>query len=194
MKIEQEGIKQITEEKFINLFSVPYTDTKGVKRTWGMASRRNLNELLCSNKNEKPEAIVIASVHDSGCIVVTKEFRVPLGDYEYGFPAGLIDYGESLESCAKRELFEECGLTLLKMSWVSPPIYSSAGMTDESIILIACTCTGTPTSVNTGESEEIETMLWSQEKAKHKLEGGGEHKFGSKAWPLLLMFARYGEL
>ena len=43
-------------------------------------------------------------------MVIIREYRVPLDGYEYGFPAGLVDNGESLEQAARRELMEETGL------------------------------------------------------------------------------------
>ena len=67
-------------------------------------------------------------------LVITREYRVPLDDYEVGFPAGLVDAGESVEQAVRRELKEETGLNLSRVICTSPPLYPSAGMTDESVI------------------------------------------------------------
>ena len=44
---------------------------------------------------------------EDGDILVCKEFRYPLNDFCYEFPAGLIDEGETPEEAAIRELKEE---------------------------------------------------------------------------------------
>ena len=67
-------------------------------------------------------------------LVIIREYRVPLDDYVYSLPAGLIDPGEDIEVCAKRELKEETGLDLVEINKMDSGfgLYPSPGMTDES--------------------------------------------------------------
>ena len=37
-------------------------------------------------------------------LVLLREYRVPLGEYNYAFPAGLVEHGETPEAVARREL------------------------------------------------------------------------------------------
>ena len=44
-------------------------------------------------------------------VVLERQFRYPIGEAMIEFPAGKLDPGESVVSCARRELLEETGYT-----------------------------------------------------------------------------------
>ena len=67
-------------------------------------------------------------------VVLIKEFRHPLNRYIYSTPAGCIDEGETQVESAIRELKEETGASVKNIVQVAPPAYSTAGLTDETII------------------------------------------------------------
>ena len=102
--------------------------------------------------DRKPDAVFIVPIlidggvpggENSGAepkLVVTREWRAPIAAFEWGLPAGLIDGDEGIEETARRELMEETGYELVEVSKVSPPNYSSTGMTDELVVMVYCTC------------------------------------------------------
>ena len=100
--------------------------------------------------------------------MVIKQFRVPLNDYVYEIPAGLIDPGEDFETTVKRELKEETGLDLLQIDYskTKSKAYISTGMTDESAALVYCTCQGVISKAYLEPDEDIEIMLLSKQEAK----------------------------
>jgi ADP-ribose pyrophosphatase len=124
---------------------------------------------------------------------MTREYRVPLAGYEYGFPAGLVDEGETTQEAARRELKEETGLDLTRIVRISPAIYSSAGMTDESVAMVYVECAGEPSTDRNDESEVIEVDLISQSEAS-RLCDDTALKFDAKAWLVLSNFAKTGQL
>jgi ADP-ribose pyrophosphatase len=186
MKIK--GSRKLTAEKWLNLFEVRYIDRTGNKKSWQLASRQNEPRCLTGNY-QRPDAVVIVPFHAvRDKLVITREYRVPLDGYEYGFPAGLVDNGESVEQAARRELMEETGLTVSRFLKVSPPIYSSAGMTDESVAMVYVECEGEPSNSANTDSELIEILFISPDEALDLLNDTAL-KFDAKAWLAISQFA-----
>ena len=183
--------KKLTNLRWLNMFDVSYVDKKGETRTWQVASRAD--EPKCATGYfSRPDAVVIVPFHMTAQkMVVTKEFRVPLADYEYGFPAGLVDEGETVEEAARRELAEETGLAVTRLIKIGPPIYSSAGMTDESVAMVYVECDGAPSTENTEGSEHIEVIFLSPTDAL-RMCADASLKFDAKAWIVLSHYAETG--
>ena len=185
--------QKLTNLKWLNLFNVQYIDKNGDKKAWQLASREKIPKCQ-SGKFDPPNAVVIVPFHQNrGKIVITREYRVPLGGDEYGFPAGLVDEGESVPEAARRELKEETGLDVTRVIRISPSIYSSAGMTDESVAMVFVECDGEPSTAGTTNSEAIEVMLISPSEAS-RLCYDPTLKFDAKAWLVLANFAEKGRL
>jgi ADP-ribose pyrophosphatase len=156
---------------------------------------------MCSRKQKpieeaaKPDAVVIIATVDTPSgrrVVVTREFRVPIWDYEYGFPAGLIDEGESLEATIARELKEETGLDLVRINHMSSPVYSSAGLTDESCVMAMVQASGQVSSQHQEHSEDIEAILMDADQIRDLLASG--KKVAAKAWGLLYHYVELGRI
>ncbi|MCK5486446.1 MAG: NUDIX hydrolase [Desulfobacterales bacterium] len=180
--------KKLTDEKWLNLFGVRYVARSGDEKSWKIATRQKEPKCV-TGSYERPDAVVIVPFHKvKDKMVITREYRVPLNDYEYGFPAGLVDDGESVEQATRRELREETGLTVNRIIKSSPPIYSSAGMTDESVAMVYVECEGEPSNSANTESELIETLFISPDEALRLL-SDPTLKFDAKAWLAISQFA-----
>lgn len=191
MKIKK--AQKLTHQKWLNLFDVAFTDKNREEKSWQLATREDQPKCITGHF-EKPDAVIIVPFHkDQEKVVLTKEYRVPLGDFEYGFPAGLVDAGETLQEAARRELQEETGLNISRFIKISQPIYSSAGMTDESVAMVHVECDGTPSVDKNADAELIEVMLISQSEASRLCEDV-KLKFDAKAWLVLSRFAETGQL
>lgn len=189
--MEIKDVNKITDLNHLNLFSIQYQDMAGNDKKWIFASRSGLGNPL-NTKENLPDAVVVVPYHTGEKkLVIVREYRVVLGEYQYGFPAGLVDPGESIEQAGKRELFEETGLKLVRVLRQSPAVYSSSGMTDESVSLLYAECVGTPCADYTEDSEDIETLLLSQDDAK-ALMATPKIKFDVKTWIVLQTFAIHG--
>ncbi|MGD9016500.1 MAG: NUDIX hydrolase [Desulfobacterales bacterium] len=183
--------RRLMSQGHLSLFGTNYQDRLGSKKQWVFASRNDPPKLT-SGRFDRPDAVVIAATHaERRAVVVIEEFRVPLGGYQYGFPAGLVDPGETIEDAAVRELKEETGLDLVRISKISPPIYSSSGMTDESISMVFCECSGAPSADANEASEDITVHFVDQDDAR-ELCIDADARVDAKAWLVLYGFAMTG--
>lgn len=79
-------------------------------------------------------AVAVLAADDSGNVFLVRQFRYPIGQELLEVPAGKLEAGEIPLECARRELFEECGVTA--ESWTElGPIFTSPGFCDEVIWL-----------------------------------------------------------
>lgn len=191
--MEIKTANKLTDLKWLNMFEVAYKDKNGRNKSWQVATRARQPKCV-SGRYTDPDAVVIVPFHTSeNKIVITREYRVPLADYEVGFPAGLVDDGEGVEQAVRRELKEETGLNLTRVISISPPVYSSAGMTDESVAMVYIECKGRPSTAGNSASESIEVDFVSPSQAV-RLCGNPALKFDAKAWLVLYNYSKTGHL
>ena len=184
-------ISKLTDCKWVNLFEVDYTRKKQPRKSWIMCSR---NDDPVAGVSRADAVVIVATVDTDGekKLVVTKEFRIPIWDFEYGFPAGLIDDGEDVETTVARELKEETGLELVRIKHISTPVFSSAGLTDESCHMVLVEARGQVSDEWLDDSEDIEVFLLDVEGIRDLL--ASDKKIAAKAWGLLYHYAQIGQI
>ncbi len=184
---------KLTNLKWLNMFEVAYRDKNGRDKSWQVATRAGQPKCV-SGRFAEPDAVMIVPFHTlENKLVITREYRIPLADFEYAFPAGLIDDKESIEQAVRRELKEETGLNLTRIIDTSPPLYSSAGMTDESVSMVTIECKGRPSTAANTASELIEIDFVSPSQAA-RLCNNPALKFDAKAWLVLTNYSKTGHL
>lgn len=190
-------LEALAETKYLSLYKSTYKNKEQEERSWIIASRKDyetLSQHYFEGKEEKIDAVVLIALHEeSQKIVLIKQFRVPLNDYVYELPAGLIDQGEDIAETVKRELREETGLELIsiKEHLSHKQTYLSPGMTEESAALIYCTCKGEISTEHLEADEDITPLLLSKEEAKKLLKD--QPKIDIKAFMALQSFVQLGD-
>ncbi len=182
-------LKKLTNCDWANMFEVRFKRKAQAERSWVMCSRKDRP----IEDAAKADAVVIVptiETDEGRRLVVTKEFRVPIWDFEYGFPAGLIDDGEDMEQAVARELKEETGLELVRIRHVSAPVFSSAGLTDESCHMVLVEAKGEVSDKWLDDTEDIEVLLLDVEGIRDLL--ASNKKIAAKAWGLLYHYAKTG--
>ena len=172
IKNKVQNLETLSQTKFLSLYNANYINKGGNKKTWTIATRKSkeaLEEQFFNGKEDKVDAVVILAYHkDEKKLVAIRQFRIPLNNYVYELPAGLIDNNDDIISTVKRELKEETGLDLEEVfeDNMGQKLYLSPGMTDESVSLVYCSCSGEVSNENLEEDEDIETVLLSREDAQ----------------------------
>lgn len=197
MNNKVKNIETLAETKFLSLYNANYTNKSGNEKTWTIATRKDkktLEEQFFNGKEDKVDAVVILAYHkDKKKLVAIRQFRIPLNNYVYELPAGLIDNNDDIIPTVKRELKEETGLDLEEVieDKIGQKLYLSPGMTDESVSLVYCTCSGKISNENLEEDEDIETILLSKEDAIKILNSG--ERCDIKLFMALQSFIQMGE-
>lgn len=178
-------ISKLTENKFLNLYSLQYTNEKTNKDfNYFVASRRKEEDLACSTKDHKRADAVLMATINAGGIYLIKQFRPAINDYVLEFPAGLVDEGEHFKTAIIREVKEEIGLECETILPLTPPCYTSVGMSDETVASYIVHVKGTPSTKGNEENEDIEILYFKQNEIPEIL--SGEHGIVSIKTMLIL--------
>jgi ADP-ribose pyrophosphatase len=179
--MEVESVRTIYNAKHLLMNSSHYYDNNGDSKQWFWAERPNL-----------VSAVMIAAMHGDKLVLI-KEFRVPLDGYIWGLPAGLVEHGESPEETAEREIVEETGLTIInKVRASSPVIYTSPGMSNESMTMVFAEVTGTPSTELNETSEDIEIHLLTRVQVANIIQKC--EMIDAKAYLIMLRFTEDGKI
>lgn len=166
----------LSKTRFLSLYDANYKNRVGEDKHWMIATRKteeDFKKQFFNNEPTQDDAVVLVPIHEeTKCLVLIRQFRLPLNDFVYELPAGLIDAGDDALSTVARELKEETGLKLLDIKHVQDKLYLSPGMTDESVSLVYCTCTGDFSTDYLEADELIEPLLVSKADAKELLSSG----------------------
>lgn len=164
-----------TNNKYLNIYEFESSFRDGSTGTYFVASRNmDPGKLKAVDHNKQPDGVIIYSVYGEkkDKVVLIRQFRYPINDYIYEFPAGLVEPGEDMHEAAKREIYEETGLLFEPKNapeGYSKPFYTTVGMTDECCGTVYGYCSGEPSNANQEGSEDIEIVLADREECKRIL-------------------------
>lgn len=167
-------IEKKTDNPFLNLYELEAIHRDGGRSPYYVASRaKGIAALKAVSGENKPDGVILFGVYGEAGdkVVLIRQYRYPLGDYVYEFPAGLIEPGEDMLEAGIREMYEETGLTFTPREGgsCSRPFFTTVGMTDESCGTVFGYCTGDPTSSHEEASEEIQVIIADRAECKRIL-------------------------
>ena len=181
------SIDKIDEGKFITRYDLTYETVDKKLKVYEMISRNKNITSFEELTNTKTDAVVLIMHNPAGDkILLNREYRMATGQFVYNFPAGLIDPGEKFEESAKRELFEETGLTLLSIEDVLHDSYSAVGFSNEKNICVIGTADG-EFAPSTSTFEEIEAGWYTKEEILDLL---SKYPFAARTQAYCYMWAK----
>jgi len=167
--MEFEGIRKIHEGRFITRYDVEYMTEEGNPKTYEIISRNKNIRTLDDLQNRTPDSVIMILTDESGeHILISREYRMAMAQWIYNFPAGLIDPGETPEESAKRELWEETGLDLIRVDDILDNSYSAIGFSNERNVCVFGAAAG-EFRKSTSDAEEIVPGWYSREEIRKLL-------------------------
>jgi ADP-ribose pyrophosphatase len=162
---------------------------KFISRAFTCDGDPKVHHWVFAQRNNDKSAVMIVPYYDDK-LVVTKEYRIPLADFEWGFPAGIIDEGETPEETAVRELKEETGLDVKRIIRRTPFVYNSPGITDERICIVYVEAKGQLSKEHLESVEDIDSYILTATEVNELL--CSNRQFGAKAYQEMYEFVRRG--
>ena len=165
------GIKKQTDNRFLNLYELDATFRDGSRAPYYVASRRkDAESLKAATGDRHADGVILYGVYGDrkDRVVLVRQYRYPLGDYVYEFPAGLVEPGEDMLEAGIREMHEETGLNFTPVQ-TARPFFTTIGMTDESCGTVFGYCSGEPSVAGQEGTEDIQVVLADREECKRIL-------------------------
>ena len=181
MKNKLLEINPVYEGKFLKFYNFLLEDG----RNYEVVSRREVNMENVNDFIADAVDMMIIS-EDYNHILIIKEWRTPINDYIYAFPAGLREANEDVVETAKRELFEETGLKLLSVEDIIGESYSAVGFSNEKNLTIVGTAGGVLRKENDSEFEEIIPAWYTKEEVAELLK---KYPFAGRTQAFCYMFS-----
>ena len=167
-------IEKLTDNRFLNLYQMDAVTRTGDSLNYFVASReKDPQQVKAIGHHNRPNGVIMYGVHGEkkDKIVLVRQFRYPIGDYVYEFPAGLVEPGEELVAAGVREFYEETGMALhpVEGGCYQTPFFTTVGMTDESCGTVYGYCDGVPTNCHQESSEDIQVVLADRDECRRIL-------------------------
>ena len=185
--MEYEKIEKVYEGTYLDYYNVTYRNEDGQEKVYEMVSRdKQIDSKEKLYEHSTDAVVMIVNDVSDEHVVLVKEFRLELGKTIFGFPAGLIDPGETAAECAVRELKEETGLDMVRVRDVLKGAFSAVGISNETTSCVIGTAAGNFSHHDTA-GEEIDAAWYSKEEVRRLIKT--EH-FGSWAQAYCYMWSR----
>ena len=152
-------------------------------KTYEIVSRKELSGI--EDIGQKVSGLSIAAVNGDKLLLL-REFRMGVNKIVYNLCAGMLEEGESLEQCIRRELYEETGLQVKRIIDILPASYAAVAISDTKTSIVFVEAEG-EFEDHTSDNEWIEAGFYTKEEVRELLKTA---EFSSRAQIIAYFFAR----
>ena len=177
--------QKVKDGKYLKNYELTYLNKAGKLKKYEIVSRKELKSAEELGVSSSGVSIIATC---SGKLLLLKEFRMGINRTIYNLCAGMIEEGETIEDCVRRELFEETGLNLKHLIKVLPPSYAAVAISDISTSIAFAEVEGNTSDCHTSDNEEIQAAFYSKEEVEALLSQGAP--FSSRAQIAAYFFSK----
>jgi len=186
MKFDVLNFEKVKDGKYLKNYEITYLNKAGKEKKYEIVSRRDLSSV--EDIGSAPSGVSIVATCD-GKLLLLHEFRMGVNRMVFNLCAGMLEEGETIEECIRRELYEETGLELKRITKILPPSYAAVAISDVTTYIAFAEVSGT-IGDNSSENEMIHAKLYSRDEVKKILE---TEAFSSRAQLAAYYFTVSGE-
>ena len=104
-------MEKVRDGKYLKNYELLYENRAGRQKTFELVSRKDLKGP--ADLGKEISGVSIVAFQDKKMLLL-REFRMSLNKEIFNLCAGMLEEGETIEDCIRRELYEETGLKLVK--------------------------------------------------------------------------------
>ena len=170
---------------FLKNYELTYENKAGREKKFEIVSHRDLKgpEELGGSVS----GVSIVAFHE-GRLLLLKEFRMGVNREVYNLCAGMIEPGETIEDCIRRELYEETGLRVRRIIRILRPSFAAVALSDIRNRIAYVEAEG-EFSDHTSENESIRAAFYTRQEVEGLLE---TEDFSSRAQAVAYAFSVSG--
>lgn len=167
-------IKKVKDGKYLKNYELIYKNKAGKEKAYEIVSRKELAG--ASDLGKQPSGLSIVATKGNKLLLL-HEFRMGINKRIYNLCAGMLEEGETLDDCIRRELYEETGLSLKEIKKILPASYSAVAISDLKTYIVFAEVEG-KLADHTSVNEDIEAQFYTKEEVTKMLE---TEEFSSRA-------------
>ena len=179
-------LKKVKDGRYLKNYELTYLNRAGKEKTYEIVSRKELSGP--QDLGKAPSGLSIVATCE-GKLLLLEEFRMGINKRIFNLCAGMLEEGETIEECVRRELYEETGLTLKRIRKILPASYSAVAISDLKTYIVYPEVTGEPED-HSSANEEIRAGLYTPLEVTELLE---TKEFSSRAQMAAYCFSQFGE-
>lgn len=179
--------EKVKDGRYLKNYEITYRNKAGREKKYEIVSRRELAGI--EDVGGLPSGVSVVALCGEKMLLL-HEFRMGVNRFVYNLCAGMIEPGESIEQCIRRELYEEAGLKLRQIKKILPPSFAAVAISDTTTYIAFVEVEAYRDQVDhSSENEQIEAAFYSRQEVAALLE---TEPFSSRAQLAAYFFAEYG--